>query len=615
MPRVHSRVLRWGTLLSLALPAITVAQTTPSLALPAGPAPETRRFHYSSYEQASIDGALAELGFTRDDKPEGKIVESIHTVLLEVIETRDPAPRFLNVFHVLTRSYVVDREVLLRPSDVYHQTLADETQRNLASLPQLSLVLVVAAEGSAPDKVRIVVITKDVWSLRLEWNIALTNGGLEGLTIDPTEINFLGTQQSVGLLFQWLPQSYSLGGHYAVPRILGSRVTGLVDAGLIFNAGTGTREGSFGTLQVASPLWSSLTEWSWGAGVSWLDEVTRFYRNGRVASFTLDPQTTCDQPSALCVPYAYRSDVATAGAFVTRSFGWIVKHDFTAGFEGIRSRFESPDLSAYDPATAQAFEESRVPVSDDRVGPYLQYRTYSTNFLRVLDLETLALQEDHRIGREAYIRIYPVLRSLGSSRNFLGVSAGASYTAAIGDGLARAGAESIIEIQTDTGQVKDGSIQATLRLASPRTAMGRFVLDGLLLYRYENYLNRLVFLGGDSRLRGYPSQYFVGSDLLAVNGEYRSRPLQLFHSVQIGGVLFYDTGDAFDGWRSLQLRHAVGFGARILFPQLDRIVFRIDFGFPLARPISEGVLPMTFFVTFGQAFPLYEIAPRTAVTR
>ncbi len=612
---MRARTARRGALLLLVVPALAAAQSAPSLTLPPGPAPETRKFLYSAYEQASIDGALAELGFARESEPEGKTVESIHAVRLEVIEERDPAPRFLNVFHILTRDVVVDREVLLRPRDVYRQALADETQRNLASLPQLSLVLVVAAAGSASDRVRIVVITKDVWSLRLEWDIGLTNGGLEGLTINPTETNFLGTHQSIGLMFHWLPQSYSLGARYTVPRILGSRVTGSADAGLIFGSGSGSREGSFGDLEVQYPLWSSLTEWSWGAGVSWLDEVTRLYRNGRVAIFALAPQPNCGETPSPCVPFAYRSDVAAAAAFVRRSFGWTVKHDVTVGLQAIRNHFELPDLSAYDPATVQAFATSRVPVGDDRVGPYLQYRTYSTSYLRVLDLETLALQEDHRVGGEAYVRLYPVLRALGSSRDFLGASAGASYTAPIGDGLARAGVELVTEVETGTWQVKDRSIQTTLRLASPRLSVGRFVADGALLYRYENHLNHSAYLGGGSRLRGYPSQFFVGSDLLTVNVEYRSRPLQLFDSLQIGGVLFYDAGDAFDGWRNLHLWQSAGFGARILFPQLDRIVFRVDVGFPLARPDAQGVPPVTFYATFGQAFPLYEIGPATAVTR
>jgi hypothetical protein len=611
MQRVYLRAL----LLSLALPAVAAAQLAPSLTAPPLSYPETRKFQYSAYEQATIAEALAALGTVREERPEGKIVEAVRTVRLEVIEERDPAPRFLNVFHVVTRSYVVEREVLLHPGDVYLQTLADETQRNLASISQLSLVLVVPAAGSAPDKVELVVVTKDVWSLRLNWNIAITSSGLEGLTVDPSETNLLGTQHTVGLQFTWLPKSYSLGAEYAVPRVLGSHATAFVDGGAIVNSDTGRREGSYGDVQLTYPLWSSRTEWSWGASVSWLTEVTRRYSGGRVASVVLDPTTDCSQPSPRCVPDAYLTDIADGSAFLTRSFGWAAKLDFSLGFDARRSRFRLPNLAGFDPDTVAAYQRSRVPLSDDRVGPFVQVRAYPTNFLRVLDLETLALQEDYRLGPEGYLRLYPILRSLGSTRDVLGVSAGASHTLAVRDGLVRVGLEAIAETETGSGKVADGSVQATLRAASPRWRLGRLVLDATVLDRYANHLNHLDFLGGDTRLRGYPSEILVGSKVLTVNTELRSRPVQLFDSVQVGGVAFYDAGDAFFAWHDLDVRHGLGAGLRILFPQLDRLVFRADVSFPLTRDVPGGASPIAFYVTFGQAFSLYEVRPATASTR
>jgi hypothetical protein len=62
-----------------------------------------------------------------------------------------------------------------------------------------------------------------------------------------------------------------------------------------------------------------------------------------------------------------------------------------------------------------------------------------------------------------------------------------------------------------------------------------------LLNRYRNYLNRQTFLGGDGRLRGYPSSYFVGKDIIAYNFEFRSRPLEIL-SCQLGTAAFYDVG-------------------------------------------------------------------------
>lgn len=603
-----------------------------------GPAPETRKFHFSPYEQASIDGALGELKLERDESPDGKTVESIHTVRLEVIEKRDwatpvwKAPRFLNVFHVVTKDYVIEREVLLRPGAAYVQTLADETQRNLSGLTPLSLVLVFSAKGSTPDKVRIVVITKDVWSIRLQWNIALSPGGLEALTINPAETNFLGTHQSLGVSYDYRPETSAIGGRYVIPRILGSRVSALAQASVILNNQTGSPEGSVGSVQVQKPLWSTLTEWSWGAGIAWREEKTRAYRNARLRSFSLDPNATCDIASTTCVPWKYKSDLVTVGADVTRSFGWETKHDLTLGFEARRRRFcldnpqECPDLllppPRYDPATVAAFINTRVPVTDDRVGPYFQYQTYSANFVRVLDLETLALQEDYRLGYRAYARVYPIFKGLGSSRDVVGFSTGLSYTLPLGwadaasptkDGLLRAGVESIGEVDVSKGRITDGSIQGSFRLATPRTPLGRAVIDAFILHRYENYLKRSVALGGDSRLRGYPSGQFAGGSAAAINFEWRTRRAELFKSVELGGVLFYDVGDTYDTWQDFNPKHGAGLGARILFPQLDRVVFRVDVGFPIS-PVPIGIAPVSFFVTFEQAFPLSGIEPNSAVT-
>jgi hypothetical protein len=95
---------------------------------PAGaPEPTTKKFKYSPYEQYAVDAALRDLHMEVDPEPENKTVESIHSVRLEVFEKRDPVPGFLNVFHATTKAHVIDREVVLRMGDVYHQALADET--------------------------------------------------------------------------------------------------------------------------------------------------------------------------------------------------------------------------------------------------------------------------------------------------------------------------------------------------------------------------------------------------------------------------------------------------------------------------------------------------------
>ena len=225
------RCARSVLLLALFLPGVpALAVAAPPSGAPepsSGTAPATRKFVHSQYEEATIGAALSALGLVEARAPEGRIVEGVDTVRLEVIEERDPAPRVLNVIHVVTHEYVVERELLLRPGDRYRETLADETQRNLAGVPQFSLVLVVPAEGRTPGTVRLVVITKDVWSLRLNWDATVTTHGLESLYVNPSETNLLGTHQTLGLIFRGLPASHSFGAQYVIPRLSGTHTTNL----------------------------------------------------------------------------------------------------------------------------------------------------------------------------------------------------------------------------------------------------------------------------------------------------------------------------------------------------------------------------------------------------
>jgi hypothetical protein len=326
------------------------------------------------------------------------------------------------------------------------------------------------------------------------------------------------------------------------------------------------------------------------------------------------------------VPWAYRVERAAIGVNVTRSFGWEFKHDFTIGAEMNLRTYRPPDVPTRERAGAlrewpflgprlpsaadlAAFTRDHVPTSDRRVGPFVQYRAYTSNFLRVLDVETLGLQEDYRLGHDVAVRFYPIREELGSSRSFLGTLAVAQYTLGLGDGFTRASVSSSIEAQADG--IADGSIEGDLHFVTPRLGIGRVVLDGGVLNRYRNYLNRASYLGGTGRLRGYPSNYYAGKDVVAYNAEFRSRPTEIL-SCQLGGALFFDGGHAADGLDRLQPKHSVGLGFRILFPQLDRLVFRGDVGFPLQDRSDPKVRPFSVSIAFEQAFAVPAVSAQVA---
>ena len=413
-----------------------------------------------------------------------------------------------------------------------------------------------------------------------------------------------GTHKMVGGLFVLDPDTYSIGGQFIDRRVVGSRIQAVASANLIVNRETGTPEGSFGALYYGQPLYAAEAEWAWKAMVIWFDEIFRSYIGTSIRRYD-SPRTPGDDD----IPYAYDSARWFAAYSVTRSFGHRTKHDVSTGVELDRRKFSLQDRSRFDPAAARDFEHLEMPVSDTRVSPFLQLRSYVTDYHRVLDFETLGLQEDFRLGHEAVVRVYPASRDVMSTRNLLGTYAGLAYTLPVGDGLARVGGASMIQKSTRNGT--EASVQLNARLVTPRLGFGRLVYDGLLINHYENYLNDRVTVGGDDRLRGYPPQAFIGKDLLASNLEYRSRPLQLW-SVQVGGAAFYDTADAFDGFGELRLKQSVGIGFRAVFPQAERIVFRADYGVPIEH--GGLVFPGALFVSFGQAFAMPGLPPPSQET-
>ena len=109
--------------------ACAVGLLTPAAA--SAQKPTSKSTEYSPYEREAIDAALAERGLTVDPAPEGKSIRRIEVVRLQVLEGRDPGPELLrpvpllspigkhvtkpmlNWLHVLSKEYIIRRELLL----------------------------------------------------------------------------------------------------------------------------------------------------------------------------------------------------------------------------------------------------------------------------------------------------------------------------------------------------------------------------------------------------------------------------------------------------------------------------------------------------------------------
>jgi hypothetical protein len=561
---------------------------------------------YSTLERSVIAQRLAERQLVFEPEPENKLIEEIQIVTMDVFDERDPVPDLVDVLHTKTREHVIRRELLFGEGERFRASLADESARNLRGLVQLSIVLIVPARGSTPDRVRVLVITKDVWSLRLNWALQSSNAQINSLVLNPSEENLFGLHATIAGLFILDPASYSLGGTLGHRRLFGSHVQANLAASVIKNRDTGENEGSFGELRYGQPLYSIDTEWSWATAVLWRHDVERRFHGIDVAQY--DAPVTAENDR---IPLAFKRDLLYGGYQLIRSFGHRFKNDVSIGVEAARSVYTPPPLVGYDPRAVAQFTRVELPVSEQRISPFLQLHAHRTDYRALLDVETLGLQEDFPRGHDLLIRLYPASQSVGSTRTMLGSITNLSYTFPLGDGFVRPLVGSRLEYATHGRN--DALFEGDFRFVSPRFGFGRVIVDSQYLNHFRNYSNGRFVLGGENRLRGYAVGAFRGVNLIAASGELRTTSVDIL-SAQVGAAAFYDIGDAYDDVKKLALKQDAGVGLRILFPEFDRIVFRADWGFPLTSGLGYAPFPGAFFVSFAQAFAVPAVVPPNVLT-
>lgn len=553
------------------------------------PAP-ARALGNSALEERSVQRALGDHP-DREAAPEGKRIERVEIVRLPVFDEDDPVPDFVNVFHGQTREPVIRRELLFRAGDPYRSDVILETVRNLQGLPQFGVVVVVALKGSSPDQVRVVVIVRDVWSLRLAYDLRGTFKSINYLLINPSEWNLFGTRTLLGGTYTLAPDRYSLGGMVIYPRVAGTKMDALAQGQVYVNRASDKAEGSTGQVALYRELLSLRDKWAFVTGAAWSNEQFRKYNDQ-------NPKRT-----AAGVPIAYHTDVIRAGAQVTRSFGLVYKFNLTFGVEYAQRKFDR--ASETTPEDFATFVDKEVPLSDTRLSPFVQLEHKTAHYLATQDVETLELRESFSLEQFAALRLYPALHAAGSTRNLLGSVAWVGYTWPVDTGLLRVVANSSIEVADENRH--QASAQGALRFVSPKIGgFARLVVDGALGSAYYNYLNRKLLLGGDTRPRGYVSAYFSGGSALASSLELRTGAINIL-SARVGAVAFYDVGGTGEQVDDIALHQSVGAGVRILLPQLNREVFRVDWAAPLTPGpgrFPNQPLPGSVYFSFGQAFEM-----------
>ncbi len=528
-----------------------------------------------SYERQSLDRALGELKLEVEPAPDGKVLRKIWVVNYEVFGPRNGFLQFFNVFHRTTRWRQIAREVVLQPGHVWDPQKIWETERKLRDPIFTSLVVLMPVKSGVPGKVDLLVVTRDVWSLRFNTNFEFQSGTFVAFTASISENNFLGLRKQTAAVFSMDQGSIFFGPLYVNKNIAGTRLRLSTHAGPLFSRATGKLEGSRSSTALTYPFWSTDSKWGGGLTVSHYDGVVRVFQGLQLRTYD-DPDT----PEVEAVPWTYDQRNISAEAVATQSFGRKVVQRVSGAYDlavqrpTLRSDFNQPA------EVRDAFVRDVFPRSERTSSLVARYQVFTPRYVAYRDIDTYDLREDASLGPDLTVSVGSALKLIGSEQNFLFGSVAAGYTLDwSGDGFVRVSATTSSRMSgTD---FYDGRLELAAKLATPRLGgiariAARVEADALL----DERQNRFYTLGGTSGLRGYPIGDFIGERRVRANVELRSMPLKLWF-FRAGGIAFVNAGHAADHVRDLSLQADVGVGIRWLIPQLSPLAYRLDWAIPL----------------------------------
>ncbi|MFT7622896.1 MAG: hypothetical protein ACI9WU_002071, partial [Myxococcota bacterium] len=578
--------------LLMAACALTTFVAIPVLAAPPGPGYE----RLGKFEKREVDVALKQRGLTLVADPSGRTVGRIIVVNRPVFTEDDGGfLQWFNVFHWTTQEHIVERDILLRPGMQWDRKLVDESARNVRNpiLSNMVAILPVEPESGKANEVDLLVVTRDVWSLRLNTNFQLQEDQLTALSISLAENNFLGLRKNPSIAFSLNQGSFAVGPQYTDPNIAGTRLTLAAAASAHFAREDANFEGTSSSVTLSYPLWNLSRDWGGSLAFSHFDSNLRLFRGSDIFGYDV-PETV--ETEAL--PWRYHYGSFEVQGTARYQWGTYLKQRLAFGYEFFRTDADTIDTFPSDVARA-AFERDVLPRQETSSGPFVAWSAFTPIYRTYRNLKTFDLREDYRLGGSASFSIKQAMSALGSDDDYTAVSGSIGYAfAPVQDSYLSLGGNWSARVQS--GSVIDQRVGASFWAATPH-AFGAFRMIMRANYdaRFDETANRFFTVGGDTGLRGHPVGFFTGERRFRANVELRSKSFA-FYFFRFGGVLFYDTGHAADTVEELRPVHDVGAGLRVLIPQINPFVLRADWAFATEGP-GAG-FPGRFSAGFLQAF-------------
>ncbi len=487
---------------------------------------------------------------------DGTIVGNIVLIKGDVFDLTDEREngflyRLVNKLHIITKDRVIEKQLLLKPGDLYSKRLSDESERILRGNRYLYYAAITPT-AKRDGVVDLSVSTRDVWTLKPSLSLS-RKGGEDKTILGVHELNLFGRGQAIRLERVEDVDRVSNTFQFRDEQFGDSWVR--TDLQLADNS-----DGHTKILSIIRPFYALNTLWSAGATVFDNDQRSTLYDLGDAAA-----------------EYRHESTKFTAfGGWSTGlQNGWVRR--YTAGVVLDDNLFS--DVIGGTLAAA-------IPEDRELLYPFLALELLQDQFETTRNREQIGETEDFFTGTRFSARLGFADESIGADRDAI------LYTASYSRGFGAMDKKALLVSTWASGREEStGSantlLGASVRYYNQQSGKRVFFATARGVHGHNLDLDNPVELGGDTGLRGYPLRYQSGDASFLFTVEQRFfwdwYPLRLF---RVGGAIFADVGRTWGdnpvGGESLGWLRDVGFGFRFAPTRTGtRKILHLDVAFPL----------------------------------
>lgn len=552
----------------------------------------------SQFEREAVDEALSLYSLKPEKNPSKKTIEKIFIYTKSPFSKEAGFLSFLDHLHINTNDEVIRQYLFVHEGEVYDASAIRDSEislRRQGIVRSLAIIIPVKNKSTPQNSIDLLVVSRDLLTLRPSLSFEGNADLLTDLMVGLGEHSIAGNNKSIAAFYELKQPVHVISARYFDPHLFGSALEFSIKPGLLFSRKDFSFDGFVGELSLERPLISENDKWGYGINFD--------YGSKPIIDFNGSHVRTYDIPStkiAENIERKYRWRYSKGRIQVRRSFGTLYKKEiFTSYGLTIKKPTLHEDLSLSE-AEKEAFKRDVLPKDELESFVTLGFAYFHNQFITLYDYNNFRLAEPKRLGPNLTLSVDLSSKEvLFSDNSFIRPESKLSYSLAMGnDAMLTA---SVSTSNRYDGAFTDNTYKYGLSLISPQFFdLFRVIIDGRLSTALDNRDNQNFSLGADTGIRGIKSGFYKDSKAFRTNLELRSAPLDLwiFH---LGLVLFYDTGSAFNKWDKVNTTQSLGFGLRILLPQISSQLFRLDIGFPIAgRGRDEHVVVPSFGT--GQAF-------------